>query len=63
MTRDILRDFQFPDSVESVVLKPSLGTASIGIRTINGQEEWVKAVDSILKDIDIAKETFESGDV
>ncbi len=33
-----------------------LGTASIGIRTVHGQQEWEKAVDSVIKDIDIAKE-------
>ncbi|AFY56876.1 hypothetical protein Riv7116_4455 [Rivularia sp. PCC 7116] len=56
LTRDNLRDFQLPKEVENVVLKPSLGTASIGIRTIKGQQEWGKAVDSVLKDIDVAKE-------
>ena len=56
LTRDVLRDFRFPKEVDKVVLKPSLGTASIGIRTIHGQKEWIKAVDSVLKDIDIAKE-------
>lgn len=56
LTRENLRDFKFPDKVETVVLKPSLGTASIGIRTVHGQQEWTKAVDSVLEDIDIAKE-------
>ena len=55
-TRDNLRDFQVPEEVETVVVKPSLGTASIGIRTVNGQQEWVKAVDSVFHDIDKAKE-------
>lgn len=56
LTRDKLQDFQLPKEVENVVLKPSLGTASIGIRTVNGQQEWEKAVDSVLRDIDKAKE-------
>ncbi|BAY81398.1 hypothetical protein NIES267_08740 [Calothrix parasitica NIES-267] len=56
LTRDALQDFQFPKEVEKVVLKPSLGTASIGIRTVQGQEEWEKAVLSVLEDIDKAKE-------
>ncbi len=56
LTRETLRDFRFLEEVETVVLKPSLGTASIGIRIVRGQHEWVKAVDSVLKDIDIAKE-------
>ena len=56
LTRDNLRDFRLPKEVETVVLKPSLGTASIGIRTVHGQKEWIKAVDSVLKDIDKAKE-------
>ena len=33
-----------------------MGTASIGIRTIKGQHEWEKSVNSVLKDIDKAKE-------
>ena len=56
LTRDKLQDFQLPKEVENVVLKPSLGTASIGIRTVNGQQEWEKAVNSVLRDIDKAKE-------
>lgn len=56
LTRDKLQDFQLPKEVEKVVIKPSLGTASIGIRTVHGQQEWKKAVDSVLKDIDKAKE-------
>ena len=56
LKKDELQDFQFPESVNNVVLKPSLGTASIGIRTVQGQQEWEKAVDSVLKDIDKAKE-------
>ncbi|WP_414623893.1 ATP-grasp domain-containing protein [Calothrix sp. CCY 0018] len=56
LTRDTLQDFRFPEEVETVVIKPNIGTASIGIRTVHGQKEWVKAVDSVLKDIDIAKE-------
>jgi len=60
LTRDKLQDFRFPDSVEKVVIKPSLGTASIGIRTVHGQQEWKKAVDSVLRDIDKAKEQMNS---
>ena len=56
LKRDNLQDFQLPKEVENVVLKPSLGTASIGIRTIHGQQEWKKAVLSVLEDIDKAKE-------
>lgn len=56
LTRDTLRDFRFPKEINTVVLKPSLGTASIGIHIVHGQKEWLKAVDSVLKDIDIAKE-------
>ena len=56
LTRDNLRDFRLPKEVETVVLKPSLGTASIGIRTVHGQKEWKKAVDSVLNDIDKAKQ-------
>ncbi|MEA5594985.1 ATP-grasp domain-containing protein [Rivularia sp. UHCC 0363] len=56
LTRDNLLDFRLPEEVETVVLKPSLGTASIGIRTVHGQQQWEKAVDSVIKDIDIAKE-------
>ncbi|MGB3649831.1 MAG: ATP-grasp domain-containing protein [Rivularia sp. (in: cyanobacteria)] len=56
LTRENLRDFEYPEKVETVVIKPSLGTASIGIRIVRGQQEWTKAVDSVLKDIDIAKE-------
>ena len=56
LTRDKLQDFQLPKKVEKVVLKPSLGTASIGIRTVQGQQEWEKAVNSVLRDIDKAKE-------
>ncbi|NJL79774.1 MAG: ATP-grasp domain-containing protein [Richelia sp. RM2_1_2] len=56
LTREALQDFRFPQEVETVVLKPCLGTASIGIHIIHGQKEWLKAVDSVLKDIDIAKE-------
>jgi len=56
LTRDNLQDFRLPKEVETVVIKPSLGTASIGIRTVHGQQEWEKAVDSVLKDIDKAKE-------
>lgn len=56
LTREALRDFRLPREVETVVLKPSLGTASIGIRTVHGQQEWAKAVDSVLEDIDRATE-------
>ncbi|MGB6297819.1 MAG: ATP-grasp domain-containing protein [Rivularia sp. (in: cyanobacteria)] len=56
LTRDKLQDFQLPKEVETVVIKPSLGTASIGIRTIKGQKEWEKAVNSVLDDIDKAKQ-------
>ncbi|MEO0841732.1 MAG: ATP-grasp domain-containing protein [Cyanobacteria bacterium J06643_5] len=56
LTRDELQDFQFPESVNTVVLKPSLGTASIGIRTVQGQHEWKEAVLSVLRDIDKAKQ-------
>ena len=56
LTRDNLRDFQLPKEVDKVVLKPSFGTTSIGIRTVDRQQEWEKAVNSVLKDIDIAKE-------
>ncbi|MGF1673350.1 MAG: ATP-grasp domain-containing protein, partial [Rivularia sp. (in: cyanobacteria)] len=56
LTRETLPDFRFPKQVNTVVLKPSLGTASIGIHIVHGQKEWLKAVDSVLKDIDIAKE-------
>lgn len=56
LTREALQDFRFPESVETVVIKPSFGTTSIGIRTVDRQQEWEKAVNSVLKDIDIAKE-------
>ena len=56
LTRDELQDFRFPESVETLIIKPSLGTASIGIRTVQGQQEWEKAVDSVLRDIDNAKQ-------
>ena len=56
LTREALRDFRLPDKVEAVVLKPSLGTASIGIRTVHGQQEWAKAVDLVLAEIDQATE-------
>ncbi|MBV6626717.1 MAG: ATP-grasp domain-containing protein [Rivularia sp. (in: Bacteria)] len=56
LTRDDLQDFQLPKELENVVLKPSLGTASIGIRTVHEQQEWLAAVDSVLQDIDKAKE-------
>lgn len=60
LTRDNLRDFQLPKEVDKVVIKPSLGTASIGIRTIKGQKEWEKAVNSVLDDIDKAKKQMNS---
>ena len=55
LTRDNLQDFQLPKEVDKVVIKPSFGTTSIGIRTVDRQQEWEKAVNSVLKDIDIAK--------
>lgn len=60
LTRDNLQDFQLPKEVEKVVIKPSLGTASIGIRTIKGQQEWGEAVNSVLDDIDKAKKQMNS---
>ncbi|MEB3148843.1 MAG: ATP-grasp domain-containing protein, partial [Sphaerospermopsis sp.] len=60
LTRDTLQDFRFPEEVETVVIKPNIGTASIGIHIVHGQKEWSKAVDSVLKDIDIAKEHMNS---
>ena len=56
LTRETLPDFRFPEEVDQVVIKPSFGTTSIGIRTVDRQQEWEKAVNSVLKDIDIAKE-------
>ncbi len=56
LTRETLPDFRFPKEVETVVIKPSFGTTSIGIRTVDKQQEWEEAVLSVLKDIDIAKE-------
>ena len=40
LTRDALEDFQFPPKIDKVVLKPSIGTASIGVRVVHGQQEW-----------------------
>jgi hypothetical protein len=60
LTREALRDFRLPREVETVVLKPSIGTASIGIRIVRGQQEWAKAVDSVLEDIARATEHMNS---
>ncbi len=59
LTRDALKDFQFPSSVKKVVIKPCLGTASIGVRIVNGQKEWTKSVNLILDDIDRAAEQLD----
>ena len=56
LTRDNLQYFRFPESVNTVVIKPTIGTTSIGICTVHGQQEWETAVDSVLNDIDKAKE-------
>ncbi len=60
LTRETLPDFRFPEEVNKVVIKPSFGTTSIGIRTVDKQQEWEEAVLSVLKDIDIAKEYMNS---
>ncbi len=56
LTRGNLQYFRFPESVNTVVIKPTIGTTSIGICTVHGQQEWETAVDSVLNDIDKAKE-------
>lgn len=56
LTREALLNFQFPREIETVVLKPSIGTASIGICIVRGQQEWAKAVNLVLEDIDRATE-------
>ncbi|MCJ8279608.1 MAG: ATP-grasp domain-containing protein [Rivularia sp. ALOHA_DT_140] len=60
LTRDNLLDFEFPESVDRVVIKPCLGTASIGIRMVEKGEEWGSVVNSVLEDIDRASENMNS---
>ncbi|WP_229424072.1 ATP-grasp domain-containing protein [Moorena producens] len=60
LTRDALGDFQFPPKIDKVVLKPSIGTASIGVRIVHGQEEWDQAVDWVLEDINRATKQMNS---
>ncbi|NEP03188.1 MAG: ATP-grasp domain-containing protein [Symploca sp. SIO2E9] len=58
MTREELKYFQFPPKIKKAVLKPSTGTASIGVRVVNGQQEWEKAVNLVLEDIERAKQNM-----
>ncbi len=60
LTRDALGDFKFPREIDKVVLKPSIGTASIGVRVVHGQHEWDQAVDLVLEDIDRATKQMNS---
>lgn len=60
LTKDALRDFQFPAQIDQVVLKPSRGAHSIGIRIIHGQAEWARVVDLVLEDINRATKQMNS---
>ncbi|NET60726.1 MAG: ATP-grasp domain-containing protein [Symploca sp. SIO2E6] len=60
LTRDTLGDFQFPPKIDKVVFKPSIGTASIGVRVVHGQQEWDQAVDWVLEDINRATKQMNS---
>ncbi|NEO03159.1 MAG: ATP-grasp domain-containing protein [Moorea sp. SIO3I7] len=60
LTRNALEDFNFPREIDKVVLKPSIGTDSIGVRVVHGQQEWYQAVDLVLEDIDRATKQMNS---
>lgn len=57
--REELREFRFPNQLSTMVIQPSIGIFSLGVRVVGGQQEWSEAVDGVLKELDAIGDSWD----